>query len=112
MVYGRVEPGGLRCMYHGWLFDACGKVVVRGDWLPEGEQRMLVGQPAYPCVEAGGVIFTYLGPGEAPTWVVHELFVKLPMRFALTKILRANVSPLDGARFVMPNLVFSRGRQA
>ena len=38
VVYGRVEPGGLRCMYHGWLFDACGKVVVRGDWLPEGEQ--------------------------------------------------------------------------
>ena len=117
MVYGRVEPSGLRCMYHGWLFDACGKVVVRGDWLPGGEQRMSVGQPAYPCVEAGGVIFTYLGPGEAPTLVVHELFVKLPTRFALTKILRdenylqgilrANVSPLDGARFVMPNLVFS-----
>ncbi len=68
---------------------------------------MLVGQPAYPCVEAGGVIFTYLGPGEAPTLVVHELFVKLPTRFALTKILRANVSPLDVASFVMPNLVFS-----
>ena len=51
--------------------------------------------------------------------VVHELFVKLPTRFALTKILRdenylqgilrANESPLDGARFVMPNLVFSPG---
>ena len=117
MVYGRVEPSGLRCMYHGWLFDACGKVVVRGDWLPGGEQRMSVGQPAYPCVEAGGVIFTYLGPGEAPTSVVHELFVKLPTRFARTKvlrdenylqgILRANVSTLDGARFVMPNIVFS-----
>ena len=49
--------------------------------------------------------------------VVHEFFVKLPTRFALTKIrraenylqgiLRANVSPLDGARFFMPNLVFS-----
>ena len=109
MVYGRVEPGGLRCMYHGWLFDACGKVVVRGDWLPGGEQRMSVGQPAYPCVEAGGVIFTYMGPGEAPALAVHELFVKPPTRFALTKvlrdenylqgILRANVSPLDGARF-------------
>jgi phthalate 4,5-dioxygenase len=91
MVYGRVEPSGLRCMYHGWLFDACGKVVVRGDWLPGGEQRMSVGQPAYPCVEAGGVIFTYLGPGEAPALVVRELFVKLPTRsrgqkFFATKI--------------------------
>ena len=66
MIYGRVEPDGIRCMYHGWLFDTCGKVVVRGDWLPGGEQRMAVGQPAYPCAEIGGVIFTYMGPGETP----------------------------------------------
>ncbi len=119
MVYGRVEAGGLRCMYHGWLFDACGKVVVRGDWLPGGEQRMSVGQPAYPCVEAGGVIFTYLGPGEAPALAIHEFIAQPQGHFARTKvlrdenylqgILRANVSPLDGARFVMPNLVFSPG---
>ncbi|MSP40477.1 MAG: hypothetical protein EXR70_18460 [Deltaproteobacteria bacterium] len=66
MIYGRVEPDGLRCMYHGWLFDNCGKVVLRGDWLPEKERRWDVGQPAYPCIEAGGVIFTYMGPGEPP----------------------------------------------
>jgi nitrite reductase/ring-hydroxylating ferredoxin subunit len=66
MIYGRVEPDGLRCMYHGWLFDNCGKVVLRGDWLPEKERRWDVGQAGYPCVEAGGVIFTYMGPGEPP----------------------------------------------
>ena len=24
LSYGRVEDGGLRCVYHGWLFDATG----------------------------------------------------------------------------------------
>ena len=52
MIYGRVEPDGIRCMYHGWLFDACGKVIVRGAWVEGGEKRMEVGQPAYPCREA------------------------------------------------------------
>jgi len=66
MIYGRVEPGGLRCMYHGWLFDGCGKLVVDGSWLPDGEKRMSVGQPAYPCAEAGGLIFAYMGPGDPP----------------------------------------------
>src|ERR1700741_1589487 len=27
LSYGRVEDGGLRCLYHGWLYDICGKVV-------------------------------------------------------------------------------------
>ena len=44
MAYGgEVEKDGIRCLYHGWLFDACGKVVVRGSWVEGGEKRMEVG---------------------------------------------------------------------
>src|SRR3954453_5960702 len=25
LAYGRLEPRGLRCSFHGWLFDAAGK---------------------------------------------------------------------------------------
>src|SRR5947209_20486421 len=25
LSYGRIEDGGLRCLYHGWLFDVQGK---------------------------------------------------------------------------------------
>ena len=80
---GEVEKDGIRCLYHGWLFDACGKVVVRGDWVPGGEKRMEVGQPAYPCAEIGGMIFTYLGSDESPALPAGETFV------APTKVLRA-----------------------
>ena len=115
MIYGRVEEDGIRCMYHGWLFDACGKVIVRGAWVEGGEKRMEVGQPAYPCAEMGGLILTYMGPGETPGLPVHEFFVGPPARVALTKVLRgenflqgvlcANEPPLDGAKFIAPNLV-------
>ena len=87
MIYGRVEKDGLRCMYHGWLFDNCGKLVVSGDWVPEGEKRMSVGQPAYPCIEAGGVIFTYMGPGNPPLLPPYEFLAVPPENRAVTKIL-------------------------
>ena len=115
MIYGRVEEDGIRCLYHGWLFDTCGKVVVRGEWFPGGEQRMAVGQPAYPCVEVGGLILTFMGPGDPPAAPANEFFVQPPVRFELTKvlrsenylqgILRANEPSLHGAQFVVPNVV-------
>ncbi len=74
MIYGRVEPAGLRCMYHGWLFDSCGKLVVDGSWLPDGEKRMSVGQPAYPCAESGGLVFAYMGPGDPPPLPSSDFF--------------------------------------
>src|SRR4051794_39900885 len=27
LAYGRLEPRGLRCSFHGWLFDASGKCI-------------------------------------------------------------------------------------
>ena len=27
LSYGRVEDGGLRCLYHGWLFDRHGRCI-------------------------------------------------------------------------------------
>src|SRR5258706_16327023 len=87
MIYGRVEKDGIRCMYHGWLFDRCGKLVVSGDWMPEGEKRMSVGQPAYPCVEAGGIVFTYIGPGDPPPLPAYEFLLCRRKTSQLLKIL-------------------------
>ena len=86
MIYGRCEPDGLRCMYHGWLFDNCGRVVLRGEWLPEKERRWDVGQPAYPCTEAGGVVFAYMGPGDPPVLPPYEFLTVPPENRAVTKI--------------------------
>jgi nitrite reductase/ring-hydroxylating ferredoxin subunit len=117
MIYGRVEEDGLRCLYHGWLFDTCGKVVLRGDWLPEKERRWDVGQAAYRCGESGGVIYTYMAPGDPSPLPTQEIFAKPPEHSTLTKELRgenylqgivdANESPLSDDTFMLPNLVVS-----
>jgi len=109
MIYGRVEEDGLRCMYHGWLFDNCGKVIVRGGWVEGGERRMAVGQPAYPCEEVGGVIYTYMGSESPPPLPDYELIGK-PIKILrdenfLQGICRSEESLAASAMFVLPNLV-------
>ena len=66
LSYGRVENGGLRCLYHGWLFDINGQCI---DQPAEPEDKKFchkVRHTAYPVQEYGGVIWTYMGEGEAP----------------------------------------------
>jgi nitrite reductase/ring-hydroxylating ferredoxin subunit len=111
MIYGMVEPEGIRCPYHGWLFDPCGKVLVRGEWFPGGEQRLAVGQPAYPCAEIGGMIFTYMGPGEPPALPAAETFVeptKLSRGQNYLRGILAGEETADRARFIVPNIVVSK----
>jgi len=116
MIDGQVEPDGLRCLYHGWLFDNCGKVVLRGDWLPENERRWDVGQPAYPCVEQSGIIFTYMAKGDLPPPTLekftHPFEASAPAKEIcagnyLLGMSDANESGFSGAAFVLPNLMVS-----
>ena len=87
LSYGRVEDGGLRCLYHGWLYDICGRVLEQPGEPGGGAHRDDIRQLAYPCREAGGVIFAYLGPGEPPLLPNYE-FLTVPEDYrTVTKIL-------------------------
>ena len=72
LSYGRIEDGGLRCLYHGWLYDIHGNCLEQpGE--PEGSRfAEKIKHPAYPCVEVGGFILAYLGPGEPPLVPAYE----------------------------------------
>ena len=62
--FGRNEENGLRCSYHGWKYDVTGQCV---DLPSEGENgplRKRIKLKSYPCIELGGVIWTYMGPPE------------------------------------------------
>lgn len=68
LEYGDVEPNGLRCPYHGWLFDVAGACLEQPAE-PQGSKfREKVKHVSYPVREMGGLIFGYLGPatGELP----------------------------------------------
>ena len=77
LSYGRVEDGGLRCIYHGWLYDVHGNCLDQPGEPGGGPHRSEIRQPAYPCVERVGIIFAYMGPGEPPLLPNYE-FLALP----------------------------------
>ncbi|HZT06903.1 MAG TPA: Rieske 2Fe-2S domain-containing protein, partial [Chloroflexota bacterium] len=60
LSYGRIEDGGLRCIYHGWLYDINGNCLETPNEPKSSNLRLTVRHPCYPCREAGGVIFTYM----------------------------------------------------
>jgi phthalate 4,5-dioxygenase oxygenase subunit len=63
--FGRNEQSGIRCPYHGWKYDVTGQCVdVPSE--PEGSKfcDKVKLAAAYPCIERGGVIWTYMGPAE------------------------------------------------
>jgi len=62
--YGKVEERGLRCCYHGWLFDTEGHVLEQPCEPDGGQFRDKVRQPWYPLEERYGLIFAYMGPPE------------------------------------------------
>jgi phenylpropionate dioxygenase-like ring-hydroxylating dioxygenase large terminal subunit len=66
LAFGRLEDGGLRCAFHGWLYDVTGRCL-ETPAEPEGSRLCdRVRQRAYAVREQNGVIFAYLGPGEPP----------------------------------------------
>jgi nitrite reductase/ring-hydroxylating ferredoxin subunit len=64
LYYGRVEERGIRCCYHGWLFDAEGRCLEQPCEPEGGLKRDRVRQPWYPVAERYGLIFAYMGPPE------------------------------------------------
>ncbi len=75
LAYGRLEDGGLRCAFHGWLFDVTGRCL-QTPAEPDGSNLCAnIRQKAYPVVERSGILFAYLGPGEPPALPHIDCFV-------------------------------------
>src|SRR5262245_6389352 len=68
LYYGRVEVDGIRCCYHGWLFDVEGRCLDQpcepADKVASAPYRARYRQPWYPVQEYLGLLFAYLGPPE------------------------------------------------
>jgi nitrite reductase/ring-hydroxylating ferredoxin subunit len=64
LFFGRNEESGLRCVYHGWKFDCEGACVDMPSEPAESNFKSKVRVQAYPTREAGGVVWTYMGPSD------------------------------------------------
>ena len=67
LAFGRLEPAGLRCPFHGWQFAADG-TCLETPAEPAGSTLCTrVRQRAYPVKVQSGVVFAWLGPeGSVP----------------------------------------------
>ena len=61
LFYGRIEEEGIRCCYHGWLFDTQGRYLDQPCEPDRGRHRDQARQPWYPVEERYGLVFAYLG---------------------------------------------------
>ena len=95
LSYGRVEDGGLRCIYHGWLFDVKGRCLDQPGEVSGAEHRDSICQTAYPCEERSGTVFAYLGPGEPPLFPKYE-FLDVPEAYAFSIKLFSDCNYLQG----------------
>ncbi len=69
MEYGIPDEKGLRCPYHGWLFNKAGQCLEMpfDDRInPGSTHKDRVSITAYPVQELGGLLFAYLGPQPQP----------------------------------------------
>ena len=79
LAYGIPEERGLRCMYHGWLYDETGQCTEQPfeeTVRPEARFKDKIKMAGYPVQELAGVLFAYMGPQPAPHLPLWDLFLK------------------------------------
>ncbi len=76
LLYGHVEPDGIRCCYHGWKFSVQGECIDQPCEPNGGANKEAARQPWYPVEERYGLVWTYMGPPDRrpvlPRWDVLE----------------------------------------
>jgi 5,5'-dehydrodivanillate O-demethylase len=76
LALGRVEEKGLRCCYHGWLYDAGGRCVEMPAEPAGSRLHEEVRQRAAAVEIAAGFVFAYLGPLPAPMLPRYDLLFR------------------------------------
>ena len=73
LEFGAIEERGLRCCYHGWLFDVDGTVLETPND-PASSLKDRICHGAYPVHEEKGLVFVYMGPPETkPEFPTYDI---------------------------------------
>ena len=62
LYYGYLEPRGVRCCYHGWLYDTTGQCIEFPLEPKVSRQQQDLRLKSYPLQALGGLLFAYMGP--------------------------------------------------
>jgi tert-butyl alcohol monooxygenase / tert-amyl alcohol desaturase len=91
LEFGRIELHGIRCCYHGWLFDVDGRVLETPGEPPQSRIKETHCIGAYPAMEYHGIVHAYLGPpDQTPPFPRYDVFEIPGVKFAPSAIPHAN----------------------
>jgi nitrite reductase/ring-hydroxylating ferredoxin subunit len=77
LEYGIISEHGIRCCYHGWLFDVDGTILETPGEPATSRIRTTLCHGAYPTHEYKGIVFAYLGPpAKMPEFVEFDTFAQ------------------------------------
>ena len=77
LEFGLVGEKGIRCCYHGWLFDVDGAILETPGEPATSRLKDRLCHGAYPVHEAHGLVFAYMGPPEEmPAFPTYDSFVR------------------------------------
>src|SRR5712692_8790205 len=118
LVLGRNEECGLRCLYHGWKFDVEGNVLEMTSEPPESGFAGKLKHKAYPAREAGGFVWTYMGPPEempefeappfAPTPDVRVSILKIKVKANWAQITEGQIDSAHSSSLHSSDMVPAR----
>jgi phthalate 4,5-dioxygenase oxygenase subunit len=74
LAFGRLEGGGIRCLYHGWLYGSDGRCLEQPAEPAHSRFNEKIRHTSYPCRERNGIVFAYLGGGEPPPFPDYDCF--------------------------------------
>ena len=75
LEFGLVSEKGIRCCYHGWLFDCDGTILETPGEPPDSTLKDRLCHGAYPVREYRGLVFAYMGPPEqTPDFPLFDTF--------------------------------------
>jgi len=64
LEFGLIGEKGIRCCYHGWLFDVDGTILETPGEPADSTLKERLFHGAYPVHEHEGLVFAYMGPPE------------------------------------------------
>ena len=78
LAYGIPTEAGIRCPYHGWMYDGSGRCIDQPNE-PEGSTfKDKIKTSGYPVTVLGGMLFAYMGPLPAPAITRLDGYVAEP----------------------------------
>ena len=97
LAFGRLEHSGVRCSFHGWLFDATGQCIETPTEPGNPMFHRTVKIKGYPCVEKAGVVHAAIGRCSMTAQQIHENAVALVNTLIRLKPATAKGTYLRGA---------------